>query len=84
MNYITQILILPILLTGSGVRAATYSGHSFPMEDVPQNNYEEDVDNQVKPYEWYEQRTKWLMEKTLKNQQRYEKIERLHGWKNVQ
>ncbi len=73
------ILISPTLHASPNstqLHASPNSTHSFPVSKVSNNNFED----RVKPYEWYEQRSQQMIERTRQSEIRFNQIKRDHDW----
>ena len=77
MKYIiSKILSAIVILISPTLQASPNSTHSFPVSKVSNNNFED----RVKPYEWYEQRSQQMIERTRQSEIRFNQIKRDHDW----
>ena len=77
MKHIISIILSAIvILISPTLHASPNSTHSFPVSKVSNNNFED----RVKPYEWYEQRSQQMMERTRQSEIRFNQIKRDHDW----
>jgi vacuolar-type H+-ATPase subunit I/STV1 len=77
MNHF-KILIFSVLITliNSALYASANSSHSFPVDDS--------INEKVKSYEWYLQRTQQMMERTRQSENRFNQINRERDWRGAQ
>ena len=75
-HIISIILSAIIILISPTLHAFSNSTHSFPVSKASNNNFED----RVKPYEWYEQRSQQMMERTRQSEIRFNQIKRDHDW----
>jgi len=78
MKHIISIILSAIvILISPTLHASPSSTHSFPVSKVSNNDFED----RVKPYEWYEQRSQQMMERTRQSEIRFNQIKRDHDWR---
>jgi hypothetical protein len=77
MNH-SKVLLLSALITliNPTLHASANSNYSFPVNDA--------INEKVKPYEWYLQRSEQMMERTRLSENRFNQINREHDWNGAQ
>jgi hypothetical protein len=75
-HIISKTLSTIVILISSTLYASPNSAHRFPITEASKNNFED----KVKPYEWYEQRSQKMIERTRQSEIRFNQIKRDHDW----
>jgi len=75
-HIISKTLSTIVILISSTLYASPNSAHRFPITEVSKNNFED----KVKPYEWYEQRSQQMIERTRQSEIKFNQIKRDHDW----
>jgi hypothetical protein len=79
MKYtILKVLSTIVILISSTLYASPNTTHSFPV--IEGSSCCSNLNDKVKPYEWYEQRTQQMMQRVRESEHRFNQIKREHDW----
>ena len=67
-----------IILISSTLYATPDTSHGFPV--IEDSLCCSNLNDKVKPYEWYEQRTQQMMQRMNQSEHRFNQIKREHDW----